>query len=103
MKALPVIIAAGVAIALIRLGLRRRGGGQWSPMGVLLARLRSRKLLGDTGLVAGREIRERVRGRLFRVVTIILFGVVAAAVVIPTIHTTATRSQRGASRLSGVG
>jgi ABC-2 type transport system permease protein len=36
--------------------------------------------------VAGREIRERVRGRVFRVVTVLLFAVVAAAVVIPTIH-----------------
>ena len=43
-------------------------------------------LFGITGLVAGREIRERVRGRMLRVVTIILFAVVAAAVVIPTIH-----------------
>ena len=31
--------------------------------------------------MAGREIRERLRGRLFRVVTLILFAVVAAAVV----------------------
>lgn len=49
MKALPVIIAVVVVAALVRLGLRRRGRGP----------------LGDTGLVAGREIRERVRGRLF--------------------------------------
>jgi ABC-2 type transport system permease protein len=44
--------------------------------------------------VAGREIRERLRGRLFRVVTVILFGVVAAAVVIPTLHSGTAKSQR---------
>jgi len=92
MKALPVIVAAGAVVALIRLGLRRRGRGPSSRVGVL--RLRGRKLLGDTGLVAGREIRERVRGRIFRVVTIILFGVVAAAVVIPTLHSARTTSRR---------
>ncbi len=94
MRALPVIIAVAVGVVLIRLGRRRRRRGHRSPTGVLVARLRRRKLLGDTGLVAGREIRERVRGRLFRVVTVILFAVVAAAVVIPTIHTKTTRSPR---------
>jgi ABC-2 type transport system permease protein len=44
--------------------------------------------------VAGREIRERLRGQVFRVVTVILFAVVAAAVVIPTIHSGTTKSQR---------
>ena len=39
---------------------------------------------GDVGLVAGREIRERVRGRIFRVGTIIMLVGVGAAVVIPT-------------------
>ena len=44
--------------------------------------------------MAGREIRERLRGRLFRVVTLILFAVVAAAVVIPTLHTGTTTRQK---------
>jgi ABC-2 type transport system permease protein len=85
-KALPIIIAVVVAVALIRLGLRRRARGPSPRIGVVVARFRGRGLLGDTGLVAGREIRERVRGRLFRVVTVILFAVVTAAVVIPTFH-----------------
>ena len=93
MKALPVV-AAGVVVALVRLGMRRRGRGRSSPMGVLVARLHGWGVLGNTGLVAGREIRERMRGRVFRVVTVILFGVVAAAVIIPTIHIGTTRSQR---------
>ncbi len=43
--------------------------------------------LGDVGLVAGREIRERVRGRIFRVGTILMLLGVGAAIVIPAIHT----------------
>jgi ABC-2 type transport system permease protein len=95
-KALPVVLAAVAVVALARLGLRRRGRGTPPRMGVAVPRPRGRRLLGDTGLVAGREIRERVRTRLFRVVSVILFGVVAAAVVIPTLHAgTATRQRVG--------
>jgi ABC-2 type transport system permease protein len=95
MKALPVIIAILVVVTVIRLRLRRRGRGGSSPIGPLVAaRLQGWKLFGDTGLIAGREIRERVRGRVFRVVTVILFAVVAAAVVIPTIHSGTTKSRR---------
>ena len=94
MKALPIIIAALAVVLFVRLGLRRRGRGRSSPLGVLTRGLRGKRLLGDTGLVAGREIRERLRGRLFRVVTLILFAVVAAAVVIPTIHTGTTTRQK---------
>ncbi len=42
--------------------------------------------LGDVGLVAGREIRERLRGRIFRVSTIFMLLAVGAAVVIPTLR-----------------
>jgi ABC-2 type transport system permease protein len=91
-NALLIVIAAVVAV-LVRLGLRHRGQGR-SPRSMAVAWLRGRALLGDTGLVAGREIRERVRGRVFRVVTVILFGVVTAAVVIPTLHAGTTVSRR---------
>ena len=37
-------------------------------------------------MVAGREIRERVRGRIFRVGTLVMLIAVAAAIIIPTIH-----------------
>ena len=57
----PVILAA-IAVLLVRLGLRRRGGGD--PHGWRLAGPRGRSSW-ETGLVAGREIRERVRGRVF--------------------------------------
>ena len=45
-------------------------------------------------LEVGREIRERLRSRMFRVVTFVLLTVVAAAVVIPTIHSRTTQSQK---------
>jgi ABC-2 type transport system permease protein len=55
---------------------------------------RGRGLLGETGLVIGREVRERVRGRTFRVVTAILAVAVAAAVVLPALHGNSTGSER---------
>ena len=45
----------------------------------------------DIGLVAGREIRERFRGRVFRVGTLLMLIVVCLAIVIPTLdHGTAS-------------
>ena len=41
---------------------------------------------GDVGMVAMREIRERVRGRIFRIGTLIILLFVGAAIVIPTLH-----------------
>lgn len=46
--------------------------------------------LGGVGLVARREILERVRGRIFRVGTIIILLAVGAAIVIPKIHSSNT-------------
>ena len=43
-------------------------------------------LLGEVGMVATREIRERVRSRIFRIGTLIMLVAVAAAIVIPTLH-----------------
>jgi ABC-2 type transport system permease protein len=48
--------------------------------------LHGRTPLGNVGLVAAREIRERLRGRIFRVVTILLMLVIAGAIIIPSIH-----------------
>jgi len=93
-KTLPFVLAAVALVLLVRLGLHRRTRGRSSPLGGLTRTLRGGRLLGDTGLIAGREIRERLRGRLFRVVTLILFAVVAAAVVIPTIHIATTTRQK---------
>lgn len=97
MKAAPIIGAVVVAIAIIRLRVRRSRGGRRStvsPLGSLARRAWGRWNLCDTGLVAGREVRERLRGRVFRVVTIFLFAVVAAAVIIPTIHSGGNQSTK---------
>ncbi len=48
--------------------------------------------LGDVGLVAMREIKERVRGRIFRVGTILILLVVAAAIIIPKFHSSGAAS-----------
>lgn len=42
--------------------------------------------LGDVGLIARREITERLRGRIFRVGTLAVLIAVGAAIIIPTIH-----------------
>ena len=49
---------------------------------------------GPVRLVATREIRERVRGRIFRVGTIIILLVVAGAIVIPVLHKSSTPAQK---------
>jgi ABC-2 type transport system permease protein len=41
---------------------------------------------GDVGLIARREITERIRGRILRVGTLIILIAVGAAIVIPTLH-----------------
>jgi ABC-2 type transport system permease protein len=56
-------------------------------------------LLGDAGLVAAREVRERVRGRLFRAGTALLLAAVAAAIVIPVL----TKEKAGTQQAGVVG
>lgn len=75
--AIYVVIVAAVALRLYFRWRRRSGTGGPARAMQLPARL------GDVGLVAAREVRERVRSRMFRVVTVILLVVVTAAVVIP--------------------
>jgi ABC-2 type transport system permease protein len=48
---------------------------------------------GDVALVATREIRERVRGRTFRIGTLVILAVVAGAIVIPTLSRSKTNTQ----------
>jgi len=51
--------------------------------------------LGVVGMVAGREVRERIRGRIFRIGTLVLLIAVAAAIIIPTFH---SNGSSGATR-----
>ncbi len=74
-------------------GARQSGAGRRRASSVL------DKLGGDVGLVARREIRERVRGRTFRIGTLIILVAVAAAVTIPVLH----KGSQSTSRVGVVG
>jgi ABC-2 type transport system permease protein len=53
------------------------------------------RVLGTTGLVASREVRQRLRGRTFRVVTLLILVAVAAAIVIPTLTNSGSAKRIG--------
>lgn len=94
----PVFIAGILVVTLgVRLWLRRRRRRSRShaPRGSL----RLSSLAGDTGLVAAREIRARVRTRAFRLVTAVLLLAVAAAIVVPSL----TKGTSGPQRVGVVG
>lgn len=98
MSAEPYVVgaAAAVIVALrLRRVVRRRRQAQPRPPG---RRARWIPDLGDTGLVAARELRERLRGRYFTVVTLVLLAVVGASIVIP-----AVRSHRAPAAAKPVG
>jgi ABC-2 type transport system permease protein len=88
-----VILVLLIAIAVVR-RRRRAGSSPGVRPGPLLSLpdLRgasSGKLLplpGDVGLVAARELRERLRGRGFRIGTVLLLAAIAAAIVIPAVR-----------------
>ncbi len=61
--------------------VRRPGAGRAAG---LLAALEGS--LGDVGVIAGREVRERVRGRIFRVGTLLMLAVIGAAIVVPALQ-----------------
>jgi ABC-2 type transport system permease protein len=81
--AVPVaIVIAVLALTVWRRGRRRSTRNTSHTRRALVAPL----LLGDTGLVAAREVRARIRGRIFRVGTLLILAGVAAAIVIPVLN-----------------
>jgi ABC-2 type transport system permease protein len=74
-----VIALVVVVVATLRVGWRRRTGAR-------AARSVSSSLNSDVGLIMAREVRERFRGRVFKVTTLFILIVVAAAIVIPVLH-----------------
>ncbi len=84
---LGVVIAAFVVLR-VWIWRRRRATGH--------ERVRARwgPFAGDVGLVAGREMRERFRGKVFRVGTLLILAVVAAAIVIPTLNSGKAQPQQ---------
>ncbi len=91
MRAIPYAIFAALVVFAISRRLRRRRNQEQAGPPTRQYYLSS--LLGHTGLVAQREVRERLRGRFFRVITLVLLAVVAAAIVIPTLHSSSKSSQ----------
>jgi ABC-2 type transport system permease protein len=90
-RAIPYAIFAALVVFAISRRLRRRRNQEQAGPPTRQYYLSS--LLGHTGLVAQREVRERLRGRFFRVITLVLLAVVAAAIVIPTLHSSSKSSQ----------
>ncbi|MFZ2057196.1 MAG: ABC transporter permease [Acidimicrobiales bacterium] len=86
-----IILVILAVIVALRVWLRRRRRStrsqSWAPVGLALLR-------GDVGLVAAREVRERVRGKVFRVGTLLILLVVAGAIVIPVLNSGKSRPQR---------
>ncbi len=82
-----VLAAVAVAFRLWRRRRRRATGrhshshGRWA-------------VTGDVSLVASREVRERVRGKVFRIGTVIILAVVAGAIVIPKLTSSKANSER---------
>ena len=94
-----VVVALGAVVVVARLGLRRRrAAARSADRGSGSAGGRSRPgpgpRTGDIGLVAAREVRERYRGRVFRVGTLIILAVVAGAIVIPKLDHSTPAPQR---------
>ena len=87
----PWIIVAVVVVFVVRRRMAggrprsndqvRSGGAVWRPGAGVLSRM-----FGVAGLIAGREIRQRVRGKVFRGATLLILIGVAAAIVIPAVH-----------------
>jgi len=87
-----VVLAALAVIGVVRVVLRARRRRHTTPRPP--RHLPAASWLGDAGIVAAREIRERVRGRIFRVGTLLILAVVAGAIVIPTLVHSAAQPER---------
>ncbi|MGO9455555.1 MAG: ABC transporter permease [Acidimicrobiales bacterium] len=74
----PLVVLV-VAVGALRLWMRRRRRDRSAD------RALSWPGRSDVGLVAGREIRERYRAKIFRIGTLVILAVVAGAIVIPKI------------------
>ncbi len=81
-----LILAAIVCLAALRVWRRRRRAATPETTLAAVSVPLSDRLHSDVALVAAREIRERTRGRVFRVGTIIILLAVAAGIVIPSLH-----------------
>lgn len=88
MKFLYVILFIAF-FAFVRLRRRRLSQAKRQHRPIDMAFLRS-----GVALVTWREVRERVRGKIFRYGTLLILTAIAAAIVIPTLHHSKTFTQR---------
>lgn len=99
---LPIVVVLAVAV---RIWFRRRanrvtqaadaaGTTGTTPQTRLRAPVGFGPFTSDAGLVAAREVRERFRGKIFRIGTVVILAVVAGAIVIPTLSKGTTQPQR---------
>ena len=86
-----IIAVLVVLVATVRVWFHRRAKRS---AGSSRARETFERLVGDVGLVAAREVRERTRGRIFRVGTLLILLAVAAGIVIPVIHSSKPNVQK---------
>jgi ABC-2 type transport system permease protein len=89
-----LILALAVVVLVLRLGFRRRRRNRSATGGGSPRHGGFGPLTSDVGLVASREVRERIRGRVFRAGTLFILAVVAAAIVIPVLHNGKPSPQR---------
>jgi ABC-2 type transport system permease protein len=85
-----ILVAAMLVIALRQRG--RRGRVRLAPGRQAGAHVFDR-VSGSVGLVATREVRQRLRGRAFRIATLLLLLGVAAAIIIPVVTKGKSRPQ----------
>jgi len=106
-----IIVVAILAVLAVRIWLfsRRRAHRSQATLEVEATAPPSGKSFGaarissDIGLVAAREIKERIRGRIFRVGTLLILAVVAAAILIPKLDSNNNSNSESASPYVNVG
>jgi ABC-2 type transport system permease protein len=76
---IPLVV---VVVATLRIGWHRRR----RRVGAGAVRSVTSPFNSGVGLIMAREVRERLRGRVFKVTTVFILLVVAAAIVIPVLH-----------------
>ena len=102
---LPFIVVFGTLAFVIAVSRRQsgnpgsrprpwRGAALIAPPAASPPTLRLLPLPGDVGLVAARELRTRVRGRAFRIGTLLVLVTVAAAILIPALLGNKASTQR---------
>ena len=93
MKFLYVLVALA-AVATIRVRRYRRRRQRDTSPGRPRSSFDLAFLKSGVALVTWREVRQRVRGRMFRISTLVILAAIAAAIVIPTLHHAGSSTQK---------